>query len=89
MFDCPECTVATREQCRACEGTGRQIVDRCPGRTIPRIAWDVCRSVALLDVGILPVTGGWQEQSATWAEAMSIVAREKGEYEEKRLKGNG
>ena len=76
---CPECR---GQGCEVCGGRGRLEVRRCPGRAVPRVAWAICGYAARLESGILPVAGGWEDQSVSWAEAVNFVLAEKAAYDE-------
>ena len=41
---------------------------------------EICRAASLLEIGLLPSSGGWAEQSATFLDAVSIVLREKNRH---------
>lgn len=75
---CPHCLGAGCEECRQ----GRFEVFRCPGRTVPRIAWELCRDLGLLESGILPGEGGWLDQPQTWVDALDLLASERAAYRE-------
>ncbi|MCK9603572.1 MAG: hypothetical protein M0R66_04355 [Candidatus Omnitrophica bacterium] len=53
---------------------------RCPGRSVPRIAWEICRDYVLLDAGIMPAPGGLLDQAAGWIQAVGFIGRERAKY---------
>ncbi len=83
MVPCWQCG-GTRADCSLCEGLKTVPIKRCPYRFVDVSAWDACRSLSMLEVGVLPGPGGWMNQSATWLEAVQIVAAHKRHYDEQR-----
>lgn len=49
---------------------------RCPRVTTPREALDVVQAALLVEAGVLPMAGGWNDQAATFTGAWRIVVRE-------------
>lgn len=75
-----------RADCPECEGSGQIQINRCPHVLVQRVHLDVCQGAELIELGILPVAGGWAEQSATFFDALVLVLREKAGYEKQRAK---
>lgn len=71
-LECPFC-LGLDPTCQDCGGRGQIDLHRCPNTYFGPEHADVVRSVALLEVGLLPVTGGWAEQAATWVDAIGVV----------------
>lgn len=72
------------EKCEVC--AGRREVDqfRCPQSMAGPHERAVCASADLLEVGILPVAGGWEDQAATFCDAVRIALHERAGYRERR-----
>lgn len=68
--------------CTECESHGTLQFFRCMHTFFGPEHTDVVRSVAMLESGILPVAGGWTDQSATWVDAVELVRMEIDEYRE-------
>lgn len=81
---CPE--RQARQGCAACEGTGKIQILRCPHVLVQRVHLDICQGAELIELGLLPVAGGWADQSATFFDALVLVLREKAGYEKQRAK---
>lgn len=45
-------------------------------RIMPREAFSLVQDYELFQVGILPYSGGWDDQVASWCEAMLILGSE-------------
>jgi hypothetical protein len=86
MFECPFC-LGRLPSCPDCNGTGRIEVWECPNRRVKQRHLDVCSAAVFLEMGgVMPSTGGWAEQSATFLDALVIVCKERAHYEEQRIK---
>jgi hypothetical protein len=73
---CPECSGGDAS-CPICGGNPQGFaVTRCPNRTIGRSEAMVAESRHLMEVGILPTSGGLLDQSLTWWRAVKILASE-------------
>lgn len=47
----------------------------------------MCNGAAFLEVGgVLPVGGGWADQSASFLDALAIVLKDKAKYDEVKQK---
>lgn len=66
--------------CSICSGTGTVMVERCPRAILDRAAAEVCGLQPLIEVGILPVEGGWRDQAAVFIDAVRFVAMEREHY---------
>jgi hypothetical protein len=81
-LDCWTCdSRQPRPNCPTCKGTGRVDLQRCPWSQVSGAALQVCDSLALLDLGVLPMSGGWAEQAAPWYDAAVIALQERAEYQ--------
>jgi hypothetical protein len=80
---CPFCG-GTRETCEHCQGTNRVPVTRCPNKLVTRTELDVVTMCALVENGVLPDPGGWQEQAATFTAAWPLVMTEINHWREVR-----
>jgi hypothetical protein len=85
LFDieCPRC-FGFRHDCQLCEGSGLVSVDRCPWATATPAMMEVCELHAMSESGILPVAGGWREQSKTFVDAFRIAGGVRATIERKR-----
>jgi hypothetical protein len=82
--DCPRC-YGSHAECELCGGSGSVPVHRCPWATRTRVIGRVLDYSSLLECGVLPVGGGWEDQSATFADALSIVLRTRARIEEQKM----
>lgn len=62
--------------CPHCNGTNRMPIHRCPHALTSRRHFDVLAASVMVEQGILPDGGGWQDQAATFVAAYPICARE-------------
>lgn len=69
--------------CDRCEGTGQVEVHRCPRAISDPMARRVIGYVNMLEAGILPVAGGWEDQSASFAEAAAVAMAARADIEER------
>ena len=79
---CVECDGDDSEHCGACAGSGKTPLDRCPFvvvRAPERLLADAC---ALVAAGVMPFTGGWLDQPATFVEALHILLRERKRHDD-------
>ena len=53
---------------------------RCPVRCVTKDLWQVARAYRYREAGLMPVSGGWMEQSATLLEAFDLLDREIASY---------
>lgn len=56
-------------------------LDGCPVDTIPADVWDALRAADLADSGLMPVGGGWLDQSAQGLDAIRMVQSERHQWE--------
>jgi len=82
---CWTCFGAGLEDCDTCKGDGMVDVDRCPFAVVEGNAWRICEYVSLLEVGILPVAGGLEDQAASFLEALRFTQGLKAELEAEEL----
>lgn len=79
---CWRCSGFDPEACDLCKGAGMVDVDRCPNALPDQVHWRVCEYVTLVEVGILPVGGGLEDQSASFLEALRFTQGLRVEIEE-------
>ena len=72
------------EVCRICDGKGTVEVDRCPHALIRPEHCEICTYASLLEVGVLPVSGGFADQSSTFVDAVMWVASIKAKLEQEK-----
>ena len=60
--------------CELCNGTGEVPLDRCPFAVTTRESLKACAYAELLSVGVLPTSGGFEDQSATLLDALEQLA---------------
>lgn len=70
---CWRCSGLNPDACDLCKGTGQVDVDRCPNAIPEQVHWRVCEYVTLIEVGILPVAGGLEDQAASFLEALRFT----------------
>lgn len=56
-------------------------LERCPFAVPEPVHWRICEYAALLEVGILPVAGGLEDQSESFLEALRFTQGLKQELE--------
>lgn len=76
---CPICR-AEYEGCPDCGGAGALDVHRCPFAMIEPVHMEICQAVEFLEAGLLPSSGGWADQPATFIDALIICQHEKAGY---------
>lgn len=83
---CPACGGGEKAKgCTECRGWGRPHIFECPQLTIPGEAWEHLRAANLaIDHGLMPVAGGWLEQTDLVVEAMQRVAAQRRSIEAER-----
>lgn len=82
-FDCVRCR-GEDPDCVRCSGTGTQHATRCAFATATPQSWRVVEYLDLVEIGVLPVAGGWEDQSLTFLQALRFAAGERSKIE-KRL----
>jgi hypothetical protein len=65
-----------RDECEHCNGENRMPVHRCPNAVLDQAHFDVVSAVAMVERGVLPDAGGWQDQAAVFVSAFGLVTRE-------------
>lgn len=85
VADCVVCS-GKSETCSHCNGEGKVRYYRCPNTLLKRDAADVCRAALMFEQGVLPVGGGWAEQSAPFIDALSIARSELAHYRRMAMK---
>lgn len=79
-FDCVRCA-GTDPKCGRCGGGGVERATRCPNAVVTQISWQVLEYLTLAELGILPVAGGWEDQSATFLQAFRFASSERAKIE--------
>lgn len=72
---CPFCS-GSDDSCEHCKGSNEIPILRCPRKTVTQQHMDTITAAALVEQGVLPDRGGWQDQPATFVRAYPTVARE-------------
>ncbi len=83
------CPCDADPSCDECGGTGKRDFHRCPGSMIDRRAdvSDFARAYVQFDGRhVLPVTGGLCDQAASFVDAVGIMDRERGLWDERTEK---
>lgn len=66
----------SRPDCAHCRGEDRIPIHRCPRALATKRELDCVTACGLVEHGILPDPGGWQDQAATFTAAYPIVMSE-------------
>ena len=82
---CWRCSGIDPDACDLCKGAGMVNIDRCPFALPEAIHWRICEYVGLLEVGILPVAGGLEDQSESFLGALRFTQGLKAELERQEL----
>lgn len=82
---CPFCRGGSAS-CAQCGGDDRVGLYACPNRVVGQRELDAVGAVALVEQGVLPCSGGWSDQPATFVQAYPIVAREIHNWREVAMK---
>lgn len=89
-MECPLCPDGDPDPaCEVCAGAGSWTLRRCPYVFTSHEDRKVVACANLVDLGILPAPGGWQDQTAWFQQAASLAIGEKRAYEERRFKKTG
>lgn len=72
-IDCIWCS-GRNEDCPHCGGTNRVPYHRCPNVLVNQPMLEMVSAVALVEHGVLPEPGGWNDQASTFCQAHPIVA---------------
>lgn len=81
---CPFCAGDSPE-CTACAGTGQIPQSECPHRVVTERELGLIAAFAMVENGVLPDPGGWNDQAATFVSAYPFGAREIHSYRERAL----
>jgi hypothetical protein len=68
--------------CTTCDGRGEVRRDRCPSSDADDVGRVVIRALHQLQNGVLPIDGGWSEQSAKLMRLVDIAASERNKLQE-------
>lgn len=79
-FDCVRCGGGD-PACTRCSGTGQEQATRCPNAVATGTSLRVLDYVDMMEVGVFPVAGGWEDQSATFTRAVRFAASERAKIE--------
>ena len=85
VADCVVCSGKSLT-CPHCKGEGKIRYHRCPNTLLKRDAADVCRAALMFEQSVLPVAGGWAEQSAVFIDALAIARAELAHYRRLAMK---
>lgn len=66
----------TRPECVHCGGANRLPILRCPNKIVTQTETDLIIGAMLVEHGVMPDQGGWQDQPATWTQAYQVAVRE-------------
>ncbi len=83
-FACPPRPWEPVDDCPICKGKGEWYLYICPRKYTTLSAHDTVTSVAELEKGTLPGSGGWMEQTAWFHGAVQIVRAEWSRHEKER-----
>lgn len=65
------------QSCKVCSGRGFELIYRCPTSHVTPDVADAIAAYNMLESGILPVAGGWLDQSEDFAAACCILNAER------------
>lgn len=86
-FECPLCPDRDPDpECGVCAGSGQWTLRRCPYVYTNGGDRKVVSCASMVELGVLPAPGGWQDQTAWFQQAASLVLHDKRAYEEDRIK---
>lgn len=86
-IECGECRGAKRPECKHCGGSGKVEFNRCPSsvlRESGRQQWldAILRTYRQYSGrNVLPMEGGYAEQTASWTEAVDILDAAQGHWD--------
>lgn len=72
---CPFCH-GDDERCAECDGSNAIPIRRCPNTLVEDVHGDILTAAALVEHGILPDPGAWQDQAATFCQVYGVALRE-------------
>lgn len=70
--------------CQVCAGTGEWALNRCPNAYAGDEARRVVTAAGMIEIGVLPASGGWDEQTALFHQAAGLALRERREADDAR-----
>lgn len=79
---CPSCA-GGQAACQLCRGKNQVEFFRCPNALLTRNDVEAVRAAAMVEVGILPDTGGWMDQACTFVQAFTLIARQSAFWKER------
>ncbi len=86
MLECVRCNGPGQDpNCGLCKGTGLEPIYRCPWKIMSSEVGQMYELYDLVQRGVgLPSSGGTQDQSAVFLEAMRLIKIEEGRYEQEK-----
>jgi len=72
---CPFCN-GLRDECVHCTGSNNVPIYRCPNKLVTQRHLDAISAANLVEHGILPDPGGWQDQANTFVRAFPLLCNE-------------
>lgn len=72
---CPFCD-GRDEQCGECHGTNAIDIHRCPNQIADERCRTALTAASMVENGVLPESGGWQDQPAKFVQAFPLMMRE-------------
>jgi hypothetical protein len=72
---CPFCA-GKQQACAHCDGTNKVAMHRCPNALATQVERDMLTAAALVEHGVLPEEGGFQDQAATFCQAYPLAMQE-------------
>lgn len=62
--------------CPACKGWGKDVVTECPLNVIEPETWDAIRAADYAEHGLLPIAGGFLDQTQSYLDWMREIQNE-------------
>lgn len=82
-IECLECPAGRpRPSCPECKGSGRIELRTCPWQELEPIHLEVVAQAELIEHGLLPAPGTWNDQTATFVDAARLALSERARYME-------
>lgn len=66
-IECAACR-GRNQACTHCDGTGTVRIRRCVWKLLEPVHVEVIEAALLVEHGVLPAAGGWDDQTHTWRE---------------------
>lgn len=89
QFECWACRANDDEECKTCGGTRQVGLRRCPRSQLDEDAVALLAASNMLQAGVFPAAGSWEDQAATFCDAVVIVGSERAMYWERTIsRGN-